>query len=127
MFFPTLFDSPAARISAFVDFGNVFKDVDAFDADELRVSTGIALMGRAPVGPISISYAFPVRKGHDDELERLQFPYGGAVWRRAAEKPMTGPTNPAAKNPASSQSALPHAGQDRASSWATLNTPGPRP
>src|SRR3546814_1031063 len=62
MFFPTLFDSPAARISAFVDFGNVFKDVDAFDADELRVSTGIALMWRAPVGPISISYAFPVRQ-----------------------------------------------------------------
>src|SRR3546814_11618904 len=75
MFFPTLFDSPAARISAFVDFGNVFKDVDAFDADELRVSTGIALMWRAPVGPISISYAFPVRKGDDDELERLQFTF----------------------------------------------------
>src|SRR3546814_7798152 len=72
MFFPTLFDSPAARISAFVDFGNVFKDVDAFDADELRVSTGIALMWRAPVGPISISYAFPLRKGDDDELERLR-------------------------------------------------------
>lgn len=78
MFFPTLFDSPAARISAFVDFGNVFKDVDAFDADELRVSTGIALMWRAPVGPISISYAFPLRKGDDDELERLQFTFGGA-------------------------------------------------
>src|SRR3546814_2811726 len=70
MFFPTLFDSPAARISAFVDFGNVFKDVDAFDADELRVSTGIALMWRAPVGPLSISYAFPLRQGADDEHER---------------------------------------------------------
>src|SRR3546814_8601231 len=78
MFFPTLFDSPAARISAFVDFGNVFKDVDAFDADELRVSTGIALLWRAPVGPIPISYAFPVRQGDDDELERLQFTFGGA-------------------------------------------------
>ncbi len=78
MFFPTLFDSPAARISAFVDFGNVFKDVDAVEASELRASTGIALMWRAPVGPISISYAFPLRKGDDDEVERLQFTFGGA-------------------------------------------------
>ncbi|WP_344760225.1 outer membrane protein assembly factor BamA [Luteimonas lutimaris] len=78
MFFPTLFDSPAARISAFVDFGNVYKDVDAFDANELRVSTGVALMWRAPVGPISISYAFPLRQGDNDEVERLQFTFGGA-------------------------------------------------
>jgi outer membrane protein insertion porin family len=78
MFFPTLFDSPAARISAFVDFGNVFKDVDSVEASEMRASTGIALMWRAPVGPISISYAFPLRKGDDDELERLQFTFGGA-------------------------------------------------
>ncbi len=78
MFFPTLLDSPAARISAFVDFGNVFKDVDAFDAGELRASAGVALMWRAPVGPISISYAMPIRKEAGDELERLQFTFGGA-------------------------------------------------
>ena len=78
MFFPTLFDSPAARISAFVDFGNVFKDIDAFDAGELRASAGVALMWRAPVGPISISYAYPLRKEEGDELERLQFTFGGA-------------------------------------------------
>ena len=78
MFFPTLLDSPAARVSAFVDFGNVFKDVDAFDAGELRASAGIALMWRAPVGPISISYAMPLRKEDGDELERLQFTFGGA-------------------------------------------------
>ncbi|NLA67267.1 MAG: BamA/TamA family outer membrane protein, partial [Gammaproteobacteria bacterium] len=78
MFFPTLLDSPAARISAFVDFGNVFKDIDAFDAGELRASAGVALMWRAPVGPISISYAMPVRKQDGDELERLQFTFGGA-------------------------------------------------
>src|SRR5690606_12136967 len=61
MYFPTLLDTPAARISAFVDFGNVFRDVDAFDAGELRSAAGISLMWRAPVGPISISYAFPLR------------------------------------------------------------------
>jgi outer membrane protein insertion porin family len=47
-------------------------------------------MWRAPVGPISISYAYPLRSRdqvrdangmvieHGDELERLQFTFGGA-------------------------------------------------
>ncbi len=77
MFFPTLFDSPAARISAFVDVGNVFADVDSFDAGELRASTGVALMWRSPMGPISISYAIPLRKEDGDETENLQFTFGG--------------------------------------------------
>ncbi|MHC9084514.1 outer membrane protein assembly factor BamA [Luteimonas sp. RIT-PG2_3] len=78
MFFPQLIKSPAARVSAFVDFGNVFKNVDTFETSELRSSAGIALMWRAPVGPISISYSFPMRKKDGDELERLQFTFGGA-------------------------------------------------
>ncbi|MFC3549946.1 outer membrane protein assembly factor BamA [Lysobacter cavernae] len=77
MYFPTLLDTPAARISAFVDVGNVFKDYDAFEANELRASTGVALMWRSPMGPISISYAFPLKKEDEDELERLQFTFGG--------------------------------------------------
>ncbi|MCF8815938.1 outer membrane protein assembly factor BamA, partial [Xanthomonas campestris pv. campestris] len=71
MYFPKLFDSPSARISAFFDFGNVYSDVDAFKANELRASTGVALLWRAPVGPISISYAFPLKKEDNDEIERL--------------------------------------------------------
>ncbi|MFK3649088.1 outer membrane protein assembly factor BamA [Lysobacter enzymogenes] len=89
MYFPTLLDTPAARVSAFVDFGNVYKDYDSFEANELRASAGIALMWRSPMGPISISYAFPFKKqddvldvngkktGRGDELERLQFTFGG--------------------------------------------------
>jgi outer membrane protein insertion porin family len=78
MYFPKLFDSNAARISAFVDFGNVYAGTDDFDAGELRASTGVALLWRAPVGPISISYAFPLRSEDEDEIERLQFTFGGA-------------------------------------------------
>lgn len=76
-YFPRLFDSPSARVSAFVDFGNVYNGVDNFKANELRVSTGVALLWRAPVGPISISYAFPLKKEDGDEIERLQFTFGG--------------------------------------------------
>ena len=64
-------------MSAFVDFGNVYNGTQNFKANELRVSTGVALLWRAPVGPISISYAFPLKKEDDDKIERLQFTFGG--------------------------------------------------
>ncbi len=75
-FFPTLLDTPQARVSTFIDFGNVYKDIDAFDSSELRVSAGIALQWRAPIGPISISYALPIRDQEGDRTERLQFTFG---------------------------------------------------
>ena len=77
--FPKLFDSPSARVSAFVDFGNVYNGVDNFDAGELRVSTGISLLWRSPMGPLSISYALPLRKQDGDQVERLQFNFGGQL------------------------------------------------
>ena len=77
--FPKLFDSPAARISAFLDFGNVYNGFDNFDAGDLRVSTGVSLLWRSPMGPLSISYAFPLRKEDGDQIERLQFSFGGQL------------------------------------------------
>jgi len=77
MYFPTLIKSRSARLSAFVDFGNVYRNADDFNVDTLRYSAGIAMLWRAPVGPISISYAFPISKQPGDEVERLQFTFGG--------------------------------------------------
>lgn len=84
--FPKLFDSPAARVSAFFDFGNVYADWDTFDAAELRASAGVALLWRSPMGPLSISYALPLRtmdadpltRFPGDDTERLQFTFGGS-------------------------------------------------
>jgi outer membrane protein insertion porin family len=78
LFFPQLLDSPSARVSTFVDFGNVYRDADDFDAGLFRASAGMALLWRSPLGPISISYAFPLKKEDQDETERLQFTFGGA-------------------------------------------------
>jgi len=77
--FPKLFDSPTARLSLFADIGNVYDGRTNFEAGELRASAGIALLWRAPVGPISISYAYPLRHRPGDELERLQFTFGGQL------------------------------------------------
>ena len=77
--FPKLIDSPSARVSAFIDFGNVYDGYDNFDAGDLRVSTGISLLWRSPMGPLSISYSLPLRKKDGDQIERLQFNFGGQL------------------------------------------------
>lgn len=78
LIFPTLFDTNSARVSAFVDFGNVYRNADDFDIDTIRASAGVALLWRAPVGPISISYAIPLKSEPGDEIEHLQFSFGGS-------------------------------------------------
>jgi outer membrane protein insertion porin family len=77
--FPKLFDSPSARVSAFLDFGNVYDGYKNFNASDLRASAGIALLWRSPMGPLSISYALPVRQKDGDQIERLQFNFGGQL------------------------------------------------
>ena len=77
--FPKLFDSPSARVSAFLDFGNVYDGYNNFSANELRASAGIALLWRSPMGPLSISYALPLRQKDGDQIERLQFNFGGQL------------------------------------------------
>jgi outer membrane protein insertion porin family len=79
LIFPTPFvkeDNDTTRLSWFVDVGNVFKDYNAWNASELRASTGISFQWRAPVGPIVINLARPIRKQHGDDVETIQFSFG---------------------------------------------------
>ncbi len=75
-YFPTLIKTQTARLSTFLDFGNVYRNTSNFDAGQFRASAGISLEWRAPIGPIIISYAFPFRKQPGDETESLQFTFG---------------------------------------------------
>ena len=75
--FPTLLDSNSARVSAFVDYGNVFAGTENFSTSELRASAGIALQWQAPIGPITISWAQPLKYDREvDRVEKLQFTFG---------------------------------------------------
>jgi outer membrane protein insertion porin family len=76
-FFPTLFDSPSTRLSAFIDYGNIYNGIDEWEAKTLRVSAGLAVQWQSPMGPISISYALPLQRERIDQIERLQFTFGG--------------------------------------------------
>jgi len=87
--FPTPFvkeNNDSTRISAFVDVGNVFKnnlcdktscpEYKSWSADQLRASAGISFQWRAPVGPIVINLAKPLKKKPGDDTEVIQFTFG---------------------------------------------------
>jgi outer membrane protein insertion porin family len=78
LYFPTLFDNRGTRLSAFFDWGNVYRGTDNWEAKTLRLSTGIALQWQSPMGPIAISYAVPLQYERRDQIERLQFTFGGS-------------------------------------------------
>jgi outer membrane protein insertion porin family len=75
---PFFKDNPKARISLFADVGNVFASYGDFNASDLRASVGISLQWIAPVGPIVINLAQPIRDKPEDKPyeERLQFYFG---------------------------------------------------
>jgi outer membrane protein insertion porin family len=72
--FPGLQNDRSVRVSAFVDSAVVGEQLKA---DELRVSTGLALLWVSPIGPLKISVAVPVRSEPGDRLQKFQFTIGG--------------------------------------------------
>ncbi|MCV2506352.1 MAG: outer membrane protein assembly factor BamA [Candidatus Lightella neohaematopini] len=64
-----------ARISLFVDIGNVWNKNSMlnFTDKDFRLSNGISIKVISPFGPISFSYAYPIKKYTNDKIEKLQF------------------------------------------------------
>ncbi|MDE2224218.1 MAG: outer membrane protein assembly factor BamA [Xanthomonadaceae bacterium] len=75
---PFFKDNNKARISLFTDVGNVYASYGDFNAADLRASAGISLQWIAPVGPIVINLARPIRDQPGDKPfeETLQFYFG---------------------------------------------------
>ena len=65
-----------SRIALFFDVGNVYENFSAFDASLFRASAGISVTWQAPIGPIIMNYAFPIKEFHGDRTESLQFSFG---------------------------------------------------
>ena len=64
------------RLGLYLDIGNVFADVDDFEAEELRASVGLSAKWFTPVGPIALSYANPLNDEPGDETKSFQFSLG---------------------------------------------------
>ena len=66
----------STRFSVFLDAGNVFENVDAFDEKELRTSFGFSFNWLSPVGPLTFSFAEALNERPEDDTERFQFAIG---------------------------------------------------
>lgn len=66
----------ATRLSTFLDIGNVYSDIDDFDAGDLRFTVGLAGVWASPLGPISVSFGYPLNAEDDDEEQNFQFTVG---------------------------------------------------
>ena len=63
------------RSFVFFDVGNVYAQ-GQFDFGELRYSTGLGLNWASPMGPLKLSFGFPLQTKPDDRTQRVQFTVG---------------------------------------------------
>ena len=73
---PLAAENESVRMSAFVDAGQVYEKFSDFDTDKLRLGAGLALTWMSPVGPLSFSYAVPLRDKPGDDTQSVQFLLG---------------------------------------------------
>jgi outer membrane protein insertion porin family len=71
-------DNKAMRLSVFVDAGMVYGADQNMDVGDLRYAAGVAFNWFSPIGPLSISYAFPLNDQPGDKTESVQFTLGQA-------------------------------------------------
>ena len=69
-------DNSAVRLALFLDMGNVYDNINSFDAGELRFSTGLSIVWLSPLGPLSVSFASALNAATGDETETFQFSLG---------------------------------------------------
>jgi outer membrane protein insertion porin family len=73
---PFIEDSKSFRVGTFFDIGNVYADVSSFDVKELRYSVGVSALWISPVGPLSVSFGFPLNAKANDNVQNFQFTVG---------------------------------------------------
>ncbi|MDO9095093.1 MAG: outer membrane protein assembly factor BamA [Rubrivivax sp.] len=66
------------RIFAFADVGNVWREDERITGDSLRSSAGFGLSWISPVGPLKLSWGYPLRVQRNDRIQRFQFQIGTA-------------------------------------------------
>ncbi|MES2015429.1 MAG: outer membrane protein assembly factor BamA [Pseudomonadota bacterium] len=74
--FPGGGNDRSLRWFGFFDAGQVYQEGQKIRASELRYSSGLGVSWISPVGPLKLSYAFPLNAKPGDRLERFQFQMG---------------------------------------------------
>ena len=73
---PFFEDSKSFRTSTFFDIGQVYKDLDSFSTTDLRYSVGVSGLWLSPLGPLSVSFGFPLNDEGNDNVQNFQFSVG---------------------------------------------------
>ncbi len=76
VFFPLIENDRSVRGSVFFDVGQIYQDGQQSDNEAFHYSTGVGLAWNSPIGPLKISYAYPVAKKPSDQIQRFQFQLG---------------------------------------------------
>ncbi|HQU15136.1 MAG: outer membrane protein assembly factor BamA [Chromatiales bacterium 21-64-14] len=73
---PFMTKNHSVRLSLFTDIGNVYSDISAFKASELRYSAGIGVVWLTPFGALNFSYGIPLNASSTDRKQQFQFTVG---------------------------------------------------
>ncbi|MCK9512112.1 MAG: outer membrane protein assembly factor BamA [Pigmentiphaga sp.] len=74
--FPGAGQDRTLRWFAFLDGGQVYADNQNINFGEFRYSAGIGLSWDSPLGPLQISFGYPLNAKDGDDIERFQFQIG---------------------------------------------------
>jgi outer membrane protein insertion porin family len=64
------------RLFGFFDVGNVWGESQSVSAQSLRASTGVGVSWISPIGPLKLSYGWPVLSEPTDRIQPFQFQFG---------------------------------------------------
>jgi outer membrane protein insertion porin family len=73
---PFFEESNSFRTSTFFDAGQVYKDPESFSSSDLRYSVGLSGMWLSPMGPLTVSLAYPLNDDSGDDVQYFQFTIG---------------------------------------------------
>ncbi|HBR14884.1 MAG TPA: outer membrane protein assembly factor BamA [Candidatus Omnitrophica bacterium] len=63
----------AVKLAAFLDTGNVWKDVDDFGSGDFKSGTGVGVRVKTPIGPINLDYGYPLSDEPGEESRSGKF------------------------------------------------------
>jgi outer membrane protein insertion porin family len=69
-------ETKSVRLAAFIDAGNVYNTDEDVKLDQLRASAGLGATWLSPLGALTFSFAFPVKKESGDDTQPFQFTFG---------------------------------------------------
>ena len=61
----------------FCDAGNAFLASEGISFSGMRVSVGAGIRWLSPIGPLRIEVGFPLNAQTGDQIQRIQFSFGG--------------------------------------------------